>query len=300
MTKKRIYHNQNALKVRLRDEEKPITFVLGSAISRKKEGVGICDVQETSALIKDVISKRNRTFEYEEFLLENSLNDEYKSLFEFISSIQGQNGINDIIKKIVTDNIDLSTNKHRIPTAIDEFTSSIANGEYRVANIVTTNFDTLIEESFEEKNIKTNCFSMVSDSHLSEGHNDELNIFHIHGVWSKNDTMHSHSQLNVKREKLEGSLHELFLNTSVVIMAYGGWEDSFTRTLSNIVNFPNADYKIAWCFYPTSIETIEDSFEKWFDRLSPAIAQGRIQFFKGIDCSVFFKDENLVEVQKKK
>lgn len=299
MAKKRIYHSSAALKNRLKEENKPITFVLGSAISRKTNGIGIADVNEITGIVKKIITDKGLYPDFKEFIAENDLTEEYKSLFEYISSLYGQVEVNEIIKSIVISNIDPHTGKHLIPQPVNDFTLAVSRNDYRVANIITTNFDTLLEESFKERGINTNSFSLVSDSHLSEGHNEELNIFHIHGSWEKNDSMHSHSQLDVKREKLEGSLHELFLNTSVVIMAYGGWEDSFTRTLSNIVNHPNADYKIAWCFYQSASNVIEDSFDQWFEKLSPAITHGRIQFFKGIDCTIFF-DEDESQQQKKK
>lgn len=300
MSNIRIYSSSTSLRDRLKEDKKPITFVLGSAISRKKNGSGVADVKEIVIHLKNIIKEKNHTEKYVTFLTENDLADEYKSLFEYISIIDGQNRINEIIRELVLSNIEQDTGKHRIPSPVSDFTSAISNKEFYVANIITTNFDTLIEESFKENGVKANSFTMVSDSHLPEGHNGDMNIFHIHGKWDRNDSMHSHSQLNVDRKKLEGSLHELFLNTSVVIMAYGGWEDSFTRTLSNIVNHPNADYNIAWCFYQNSNDAIEKSFGPWFEKLEAARARGRIQFFKGIDCTTFFKAEQLDDDQKKK
>ncbi|MDU3914075.1 hypothetical protein [Kluyvera ascorbata] len=112
--------------------------------------------------------------------------------------------------------------------------------------------------------------------------------------------MHTHSQLSVKRDKIEGSLHELFLDTLVVILAYGAWDDSFTRSLSNIINLPNADYNIAWCFYSDKLDRIEEDFEEWFEKLAPAISRGRINFYKGVDCTTFFESETHMDSQKKK
>jgi len=300
MLNTRIYSNSSSLRDRLKDDKKPITFVLGSAISRKINGSGVSDVAEIVSYLKNIIKDKNHIDKYNNFLAENDLNDEYKSLFEYVAITDGQNRINEIIRELVLSNIDKDTGRHKIPTPVSDFTNAIINNEFNVANIVTTNFDTLIEESFKENGVKTNSYTMVSDSHLPDGHNGDMNIFHIHGKWDRNDSMHSHSQLNVGRKKLEGSLHELFLNTSVVIMAYGGWEDSFTRTLSQIVNHPNADYNIAWCFFQKANDAIEKSFGPWFEKLETARARGRIQFFKGIDCTNFFKIEENSDDQKKK
>jgi hypothetical protein len=297
---KRIISNSNALKIRICQEKKPITFVLGSAISKKHNGVGIPDVSEITSNVLQLLKEKELYEEYQTFIGDHKLTDDYKSLFEFISSIYGQNYINDIIKNIVLSNVDPVTNTHKIPKAISDFTKFIEDGKCIVANIVTTNFDTLLEESFKSRSLSSNSYSLVSDSHIPSAQNDELNIVHIHGVWNRNDSMHTHSQLSVKRDKIEGSLQELFLNTSVVIMAYGAWDDSFTRTLSNIVNLPNADYNIAWCFYSDAVDMIEEDFDKWFDKLSPAISRGRIQFFKGIDCLTFFESEQHPGSLKKK
>lgn len=295
---KRILYSSVALRQRILQEKKPITFVLGSAISKKYNDAGIPDVSEIERHLKKYLEDKDLYEDYICFITEQNLDNDYKSSFEYISSIFGQDEINSIIKDIVLSNIDPLTQEHKIPKSISDFTNFIADKEYKVANIVTTNFDTLLEESFKKRSAQVNSYSLVSDSHIPSTLNDEMKIVHIHGVWDKNDSMHTHSQLSVKRDKIEGSLHELFINTSVIIMAYGAWEDSFTRTLSNIVNHPNADYNIAWCFYSDSNEKVNEDFEKWFDTLSPAITRGRIQFYKGIDCNVFFESETLSPQKK--
>ncbi|WP_421589408.1 SIR2 family protein [Rahnella aceris] len=297
---KRIISNSNALKIRINEETKPITFVLGSAISKKHNNVGIPDVPEITEFISDLLKEKGLYDAYHSFIEEHNLSDDYKSGFEYISTIFGQNYINNIIKEFVLSNVDPITHAHKIPKAVSDFTNFIKDSKCKIANIVTTNFDTLLEESFKNHSLTPDSYSLVSDSHIPCVQNDEFKIVHIHGVWNKNDSMHTHSQLREKRDKIEGSLHEIFLNTSVVIMAYGAWDDSFTRTLSNIVNIPNADYNIAWCFYSDTVDKIEEDFEKWFEKLSPAILRGRINFFRGIDCSTFFEPEQNSGLQKKK
>lgn len=297
---KRIISRKGALIHRLKLEEKPITLVLGSAISKKQQnGVGIPDVLDINSYIADFLSKKNLTADYNEFLDDNELNDNYQSGFEFIASVLGQNSINAIINEIVLSNVDPVTNKHGITKAINDLASYIKSEKINIKNIITTNFDTLLEESFEENLIPKESISIVSDSHINMSSSDNIRIVHIHGVWNKNDTMHSYSQLNAERNKVEASLQELFLDTSVYIMAYSGWDDSFTRALSNIVNLQSANYSIAWCFYSESNSSIEDDFSDWFKELNPAISRGRIQFFKGIDCNTLFEEANSTIAEKK-
>ncbi|HBM7345932.1 TPA: hypothetical protein M6A46_005761, partial [Klebsiella oxytoca] len=111
---KRIISRKGSLIQRLKLEEKPITLVLGSAISRKHNGVGIADVNEINTHIGDFLTKKGLKSNYNEFLDDNELSDNYQSGFEFIASVLGQDSINAIITEIVLSNVDPVNNNHRI------------------------------------------------------------------------------------------------------------------------------------------------------------------------------------------
>ncbi|MBF4355020.1 SIR2 family protein, partial [Vibrio anguillarum] len=96
------------------------------------------------------------------------------------------------------------------------------------------------------------------------------------------------------------SLQNLVGDDLVVVMAYGGWEDSFTRALATVVINSTSDYDILWSFFEPDSAKIEYSRRDLFDTLDDAISRGRVQFYSGIDCnSLFDKLGQVNEIKKK-
>ncbi|MBF4280370.1 SIR2 family protein, partial [Vibrio anguillarum] len=89
----------------------------------------------------------------------------------------------------------------------------------------------------------------VSDTQLQENINSNINIYHLHGIWDQGDTMHTTTQLQQSRARIAMSLQNLVGDDLVVVMAYGGWEDSFTRALATVVINSTSDYDILWSFF---------------------------------------------------
>lgn len=179
--------------------------------------------------------------------------------------------------------------------------TGVKQGCFKVENIITTNFDTLLEEEFKNQNIPVNSISIVADSHIQENYNDNINIIHLHGIWDKGDSMHTKNQLQTCRERIEISLQNLINDQTVVIIGYSGWKDSFNRSLATAVINNKSGYDLLWCFFEKTDAVIEKNEEALFRQLSDAISRGRIQFFNGIDCnSVFSKLSAISELKKKK
>ena len=96
------------------------------------------------------------------------------------------------------------------------------------------------------------------------------------------------------------SLHNLVSDDLVVVMGYGGWEDSFTRALATAVTNSNANYDILWSFYESVPAKIEYDRKDLFTSLDDAIARGRVQFYHGVDCNTVFDKLGQVNELKKK
>jgi len=112
--------------------------------------------------------------------------------------------------------------------------------------------------------------------------------------------MHTTTQLQQSRARIEMSLQNLVGDDLVVVMAYGGWEDSFTRALATAVTNSISEYDILWSFFESEAPKIEYSRKDLFETLDDAISRGRVQFYKGIDCnSVFDKLGQVNELKKK-
>lgn len=284
------FFDEKALIRRLSSEDE-IIFIFGSALTAKKNGIGIPNVNEIKEIAINFIKKQGEDdmSDYLDFMKKKSNSDDndYQKTFSFIISSYGIDCANEIIREVVSSNIDIDGN-HKIPESISIFAEKILDKSIAVNNIITTNFDTLIEEEFKNKDIKYNGLSIVTDSKINENSNNGINIIHIHGVWDKNDTMHTKTQLNSCREKIESSIKNIISKNTIIIMGYGGWEDSFMRSLIGLVKDDSSKYTILWCFYEESESTIKEN-KSFFDSLKDASARGRVTFYKGIDCNVFFQ-----------
>ncbi|WP_313047392.1 SIR2 family protein [Atlantibacter hermannii] len=275
--------------VRRLSNAKEISFVFGSALTGKHDDVGILEPKGVTEFVKEKMYQAGYKIPYDQHLENNRDVLEYQAAFEFVAKNYGADEIYNIINEIISLNIDPTTGKQRIPKRVKEFAKTIKDDKLNIKYIITTNFDTLIEEALDEENIKYNSISIVSDSNINDNANDLITIVHIHGVWNKGDTMHTRKQLGQRREKIEESIRNILEGHTMCIMAYGGWEDSFTRTLLTIVNNNLFRYSLVWCFYSNRAEVINDQYGYLEKELKDAISRERVQFYKGIDCNNVFK-----------
>jgi tetratricopeptide (TPR) repeat protein len=72
-------------------------------------------------------------------------------------------------------------------------------------------------------------------------------------------------------------------NKLVVVCAYGGWQDTFTETLVELIRDDTAYPEILWTFYSAKPEA-----DARLERLAPGIDRGNISLYAGIDCHELF------------
>ena len=297
------FHPERSLVRRIKNHTDGTAFLFGSAFSQAyKGGPGIPNVEGVLDFIEAYVKEKDDPqdlIDYYDELAGVNGQEQYQKAFSIIASFYGQGAVNDIIRRVVKSNIDEYGN-HRIPQAVKDFVSGIKNGNFSAGNIITTNFDTLLEEEFKNQGIQYNSFSVVSDTQLQENINSNINIYHLHGIWERGDTMHTTTQLQQSRARIEMSLQNLLGGDLVVVMAYGGWEDSFTRALSRAVINSTSEYDILWSFFESDPAKIEYSRKDLFDTLDDAISRGRVQFYRGIDCNSLFDKLGHVNELKKK
>ncbi|WP_312806127.1 SIR2 family protein [Atlantibacter hermannii] len=279
---------------------KEISFVFGSALTGRKGEVGILEPNGVVQFIKDKMYEAGYQIPFDSYIEDNSDALEYQAAFEFVAKNYGADEIFNIINEIVNLNVDPTTGKQKIPDCVRAFAKSIKDEKLKVKYIITTNFDTLIEEALAEENIPYNSVSIVQDSNINDNANNLLTIVHIHGVWNKGDTMHTRNQLKQRRGKIEESLRNILEGQTTCIIAYGGWEDSFTRTLLSIVKNNQFKYSLAWCFYSSDPKSINDNYGHLETDLGDAISSERVQFYKGVDCQSIFDDTNREVTKVKK
>ncbi|ENY7402748.1 SIR2 family protein [Yersinia enterocolitica] len=275
----------------------PFSIVLGAALTSEVEGKGIPGVERVPDFVFDFIKSKDDIEDYQQAISSKTSQDKYQASLQYVSDMYGQNAVNTIINEVVRSNIDKKTGKSFIPAAIKGLAKLIEIG--KIKSILTTNFDTLIEEELDNLDIKYNSISIVSDSNITTNSNNLPTIVHLHGKWNEGDTMHTQSQLNNNRDKIQNSIRSIISKENIYIMAYGGWEDSFTRTLANIVHDNDANYDISWCFYNSDPVYLDKTSKELFTKLSPAIQRGRVKFFKGINCHSIFTKINIEKAKKK-
>ena len=152
--------------------------------------------------------------------------------------------------------------------------------------MLTSNFDPLLEISIRKAGGKSMGIFLAADGQFSNVLAPDVSkVVHFHGYWRGGDTLHAPSQLTRNRPQLKGGLRNLLRETTLVVMAYGGWSDVFTRTLVDVISEQTEQLNVLWTFYSDNEEDISLRNRTLLDQFAPLAGQ-RVLFYKGIDCHV--------------
>ncbi|ENJ4079228.1 SIR2 family protein [Enterobacter hormaechei] len=269
-----------------------VCFLFGSAISLPDSGMGMPSVDEMVDIIIDYLTK------YGDDGLEAHLRNingsaRYQAAFEYLLAVGTQEDVKSILK-IAVDRAKDANGKWVIPKTIRDFTKLVATGALKVRNILTTNFDPLIEESLRESEFDINRIELTDDLTFdnSKSHNNErINIIHLHGYY-EGDTLHTPDQLTAYREESINCLKNLFSRCKLYIIGYGGWDDIINQTIMSMVNEKKGKYEFRWAFYSNEDSTILESNKEFFNNLIPARVISRFNAYKSVDCRQIFEDVN--------
>ena len=116
-----------------------------------------------------------------------------------------------------------------------EAIASLIHGlpEQQRGPIITTNFDPLLEVALHRRGVP--CQPMSAGSlggiNMTAGLS-QLPVVHIHGLWSDAFPLNTDAELDLERPVLEEQLSAVLENAIVIAVGYGGWEDSFSRTIT--------------------------------------------------------------------
>lgn len=230
----------------------------------------------------------------------------YSQALDVLFALRGQDFINGLVRKAVLEawhGSDCSTWKHGIPddnecNRIEHKVSdwSLPAGvisladllvhypSFRVGSVLTTNFDPLIEVAIRFVGGNPIRTFLHTDGRVDQtlSDNGQL-IFHLHGYWT-GDTLHSRDQLTRPRPQLEGSIQSLLRNHVLLVVGYGGWNDVFTRALTELIRRSEPTFDVLWTFFETDDQTIRvDNAELIAD-----LASHRVCFYSGVDSNQFF------------
>lgn len=148
--------------------------------------------------------------------------------------------------------------------------------------VLTTNFDPLVEIAVRAGGGEPHTVTHLGDGVVDAGHATGTRVVHLHGFW-RDDTQHTGRQLTVDRPALRRSLARLLDTHTLVVMAYGGWQDAVAETLVELAQDATARPDIRWCFYqddPAAIERAHADLLAVQGRL-----RGRMSCYRGVDCN---------------
>jgi tetratricopeptide (TPR) repeat protein len=277
-------------------------FLVGSALTAplKDCAVGVPNVAGVIELIKNEFSPDQMVaFEKEV----NSDPQPYQSAFSFLIGRRGQTAANNVVKRAVAmarltspanvanlgdedcANLDQGIENWSLTPGVKALGQLIASRPEEFGKtILTTNFDPLLEVSIRSAGGLSYRTVLHREGNLSQTHSSGCHVVHLHGYWHGADTLHTTRQLNQARPRLKASIKSLIESKILVVVGYGGWDDTFMEALREIIVDDNAHPEIIWTLNSRRPQPDQHLLEK----LAPGIDRGRVSFYSGIDCHSFF------------
>jgi tetratricopeptide (TPR) repeat protein len=287
----------------------PVMFLVGSGLTAptKKGDPGVPGVSGVIDLIRAEFGAAQQ-MELEKQIDDNA--NPYQAAFSFLLGRRGQQAANHVIRQAVWQarsatstklansfslggntpddvcrSLDTDLDGWSLTPGVDAIGGLIARyPDHFGRAILTTNFDPLLAVAIARH--KGNFFRTVlhRDGNLGQTEGSGCHIIHLHGYWYGADTLHTPRQLSQSRPRLKASLSSLLKAKTIVVSAYGGWDDVFTDALMEVVLDDNAYPEIIWTFNATAPQPDQ----RLVDKLTPGIDRGRVTLYAGINCQTFF------------
>ena len=300
------YYDQAALLDRLtmgiKNSGESVVFLVGSAVTAPLQigGAGVPNVQGVIDLIKKQFpAEQTAAFERE---IQQSPQP-YQAAFSYLIGRRGQTAANNIIKRAVMmarldacasaanlsdadcDNLDQGNENWFLNPAVKSLGRLVAlQPEKFGQTILTTNFDPLLEVAIRGAGALTYRTVLHREGNLNQTHSEGCHVVHLHGYWHGTDTLHTNRQLNQSRPRLKSSIKSLVESKILVVVGYGGWDDTFTEALQEIIQDDTARPEIIWTFFAEDPPKESPLIES----LSAGLDRGRVSLYRGIDCHSFF------------
>ncbi len=294
-------HPSEAVPVALRNTRNPVSFLVGAPLAWH-DGHGVPTVAGVIELIREEVAGREPDLvgEFDARLGAAGGPMAYQQAMHFLQGRFDPEVVGLVMHKAVLrarrpdapaldpeDGSDGAPEHWQIPVGIDGLARLIRAQPDRFAGpVLTTNFDPLIGLALEAAGLSPDVRSVSAEGsaaprmNLREG---QIDIFHLHGYWRDSPTLHTPAQLRTGRPQLEQSLQRLLGERTLVVIAYGGWDDVITESLANCFNDVGFRGRVCWCFHGDSEAELRERNAQLFARFSTGIGTGRIQFYKGVD-----------------
>jgi hypothetical protein len=309
MTRDEDFGDQVALIDRLITIRKEVVFLVGAPISSPS----VPGVSAMVELVRAELAGGPGAERLKEALLASS--NHYQDAFRILIQFRGQDGANSIIRKAVlaaradkTSPIFLAA--HQPAALVQAFETiefelagwQVTPGVQHLARVVverpdlfgrkllTTNFDPLLEVAIARAGGQFCKVFLHSDGALGQISTNACQVIHLHGDWCRSDTLHTPSQLLQPRPALTASLRRILEHCTLVVLAYGGWDDVFTRALLEVVNDGGSTFDVLWAFYDSAPATIRSRNAALLGQLAPGLGRGRVVPYRGIDAHTFLSE----------
>ena len=308
------FHREEDLLDRLTDGVermgREVIFVVGAPLTAPviAGGQGVPDVGGVIELIRQHFSSDGKKLADLDARLAAASN-KYQAAFSFLHGRRGQDGANAIVRQAiwmarrehVTGDIESEEEFTRLAEgdlesyedelqgwslspAVESLGSLISSRQDIFGkSVITSNFDPLVEISIRKAGGRAWRTAFYLDGSLGLSQAQGCEVIHIHGYWLGSDTLHTGNQLLQHRPNLKASLTSLLSGKTVVVIAYGGWDDIFMQSLESLVSESGAFPEIVWVFRDHQPEI----GQRLKTILSPGVARGRVTFYSGIDCHKF-------------
>lgn len=297
----------------LLNENKKITFLIGSPASSSRNGIpGVADVDGIIELIRQQFNSKQ--LEELDKLLKSSSKNAYQTAINFLIGYRGQDAVNDLIRMAVINaridgkevlhqlesksnlndlamSLEREKEKWHIPECMNSLAQLIKEFPENFSLQLTTNFDPLLSLAVQRQDFPCYRSSLSRDGSLNQTQGDGCHIVHLHGYWrGSGDTLHTPKQLTQPRSKLKVSLMDLLRNNIVVPIAYSGWDDIFTKTLLEVMEEDESKIEVLWAYYGANDADLISQNQAQISSFESGLASGRLCLYKGVDVGLFFKD----------
>lgn len=298
-------HDKDALITAAHAADRPVAFLVGSPLSYDAGG-GVPGIAPMLDLVREEIKAKVPVAlpRFEDKLAGLNGSDAYQSAMRWLQGNLTQDAVNRVIAAAVRqarksgasedfDHDGVHKDWH-LPQGTRQLAQLVTSKSERFPGpILTTNFDPLLWLSIEAQGGRANTRVIDSDGNVGravEGRPGVMEVVHLHGYWRDSDTLHTPTQLTAPRPRLKASLQSLLRQRTLIVVAYAGWDDVFTRALTELLNDDQAQVNVLWCFYESNPTLIEANYKRLLEHVAPAITRGRFLAYGGIDCHSIFAE----------
>jgi hypothetical protein len=167
--------------------------------------------------------------------------------------------------------------------AFADYVHSSAGADRPPVQILTTNFDGLIEIALRRRGAAARMVEIVNDRDpTNEFEPGEVPVWHIHGLWC-GVTMHQPMELSQARPLLFQYLLKILEGSTVVVLGYGGWRDLLLQSVSQWMDAASKTPEVMWALYWSDPNEIQSKAAHVFDELKSPMANNRATFYTGVD-----------------